>query len=181
MKNKRFFLFAFFAIVPFLAFSQDDIPVKERSFRERIFFGGNFGLQFGTITFVDVSPMIGYRFTEKFSAGPGISYMFYRERFSGFTPFETSIYGGRIFTRYEIYRGIFFHGEYEVLNREVFDSWLFPERFRTNVTSILLGGGIRQHMGGRTFLNLLVLWNINESAYSMYNNPIIRMGFNVGF
>jgi hypothetical protein len=181
MKKIKLILSVFILLSPFYSLGQDDIPVKERPMRERIFFGGNFGLQFGTITFVDVSPLIGYRFTDKFSAGPGISYMFYRERFAGFAPFETSIYGGRIFSRYEIFRGIFLHGEYEVLNREIFDYLVSPDRFRMNVTSILLGGGFRQHMGGRTFLNLLVLWNINESAYSMYNNPIIRMGINVGF
>ena len=155
---------------------EDNLGVKDMKISDRIFYGGNLGLQFGTITFIDASPLIGYRLTDKLSLGTGISYMYYREKFPGFQEFSTSIYGGRLFGRYIIYKNLFAHTEYEVLNLESFDI-----NRRINVTNILVGGGYRQHLGGRAYLNLLALWNINETADSPYRNPIIRMGIGIGF
>lgn len=160
--------------ITFEVFSQQkELPVSEQSFSERVFFGGNFGLQFGSVTFIDISPLVGYRLTDKLSLGAGITYMYYKERFYGFS---TSIYGGRLFGRYFILDNLFAHTEYEVLNLEAFDQ----VNRRVDVTNILIGGGYRQHLGGRTYVNLLALWNINQSAYSPYNNPIIRMGIGFG-
>ncbi|HET6245711.1 MAG: hypothetical protein H0V01_04175 [Bacteroidetes bacterium] len=157
------------------AFSQER-PVKEQSFKERLFFGGNFGLQFGNETVIDLSPLVGYRLTDKLSAGAGITYMYYRLRVPS-VDFSTNIYGGRLFGRYFFLDNLFGHVEYEILNLEVFD---IGNVRRVEVTNILVGGGYRQHLGGRTFINILALWNINQSEYSPYRNPIIRMGIGFG-
>jgi hypothetical protein len=169
------FLILTLPLCPLKVFSQDGGAVKDLPFTERIFFGGNFGLQFGTITFIDISPLVGYLLTDRLSAGTGITYMYYREKFAGFQEFSTSIYGGRLFARYLILKNLFAHTEYEVLNLEAFDLGR-----RVNVTSVLVGGGYRQQLGGNVYLNLLALWNINETAYSPYRNPIIRMGVAFG-
>lgn len=152
---------------------QDRDNSNDKSFSDRVFFGGNLGLQFGTYTFIDVSPLVGYEITEKLSAGVGFTYLYYKDRIYDYS---TNIYGGRVFTRYNIIENFFAHGEYEILNLETFD--LIDKRM--NITNILVGGGYRQHIGGRTYFNLLVLWNINESAYSPYQNPIIRGGISFG-
>jgi hypothetical protein len=163
------------------AFAQfEDIPVKELNFRERIFWGGNLGLQFGNLTFIDVSPLVGYRFTDKISAGPGISYMYYRENFRGFAPFSTTIYGGRVFGRYHFRPNMFGHAEYEVLNLEYYSIFTNGVE-RANIPSFLVGGGFRQPLGGRLFMNLLALFNLNPHPLSPYSNPVIRMGFGHGF
>jgi hypothetical protein len=41
----------------------------------RFFFGGNFGVRFGDFTFVNISPQVGYRFTERLSAGGGVNFI----------------------------------------------------------------------------------------------------------
>lgn len=153
---------------------QKELTIKDQPFSERIFFGGNFGLQFGNVTFIDISPLIGYKLTDKLSAGAGITYMYYRQRISGWE-YSTSIYGGRLFGRYFILDNIFAHAEYEILNLDAFDQ----VNKRVDVTNILIGGGYRQQIGGKAFASITALWNINETAYSPYNNPIIRMG--IGF
>ena len=174
MNQRIFYILLICLLFPVFSFAQEEDNTARKRFSERIFFGGNIGLQFGTVTFIDISPLVGYQLTEKFSAGIGATYQFYRYR-DRFNDFSTNIYGGRVFSKYNILENIFAHAEYEVLNLEAFDL-----EKRLNVTSILLGGGYRQRLGGRTYLNLLVLWNINESAYSPYRNPIIRGGISIG-
>ena len=48
-------------------------PTNERKepFKDRLFFGGNLGLYFGSLTYVNISPTIGYRFSDRFGAGLG--------------------------------------------------------------------------------------------------------------
>ena len=41
--------------------NEDDGP----SLSDRMFFGGNFGLQFGNPTLIDISPLVGFRMTER--------------------------------------------------------------------------------------------------------------------
>lgn len=153
--------------------AQGTIQPKE-SFSDRLFYGGNFGLMFGTVTYIELSPLIGYRITDRLSAGPGISYIYMQDnRYD----LSTSIYGGRLFARYNFTDYLFGHGEYEVLNLET----PYSLNGRTNLTSIFVGGGYRQRLGSNSFLSIMGLWNINDSEYSIYRNPIIRMGFSTGF
>lgn len=152
---------------------------NNRKLSEKIFFGGNIGLQLGTITFIDLSPLAGYRITDNLSAGLGITYMYFSDNRPQYD-ISTSIYGGRIFTRYLIIENVFAHIEYESLSLEsdVFQFWNNNLHNRFWVTSFFVGGGYKQYIGERSSVNLLVLWNLNESIYSLYSNPVIRMGFN---
>lgn len=160
-------------------------PVKEsRSFGERIFFGGNLGLQFGDITFVDISPLVGYRITDQLAAGIGGTYIYqrYRDRVYNYE-YSTNIYGGRIFSRYYFVENLFGHAEYEILNLEVpgLNYYVNGELVRENISSFFVGGGYRQMIGERSALEIVLLYNLTEEAYSPYVNPIIRVGFVAGF
>src|SRR5688572_2037774 len=95
--------------------------VKEKvPFKDRIFIGGSLGLQFGSATYIDVSPLVGYQISKKLQAGVGVTYIYYKVKDSNYNyEYETSIYGGRLFSRYYILDNLFAHGEYEILNMEV--------------------------------------------------------------
>jgi hypothetical protein len=148
-------------------------PKHKSDFWERVYFGGNLGLQFGNFTVIDISPIIGYKLTEKFSLGGGPSYIYLKDKNYNYS---TSIYGGNIFGRYFLYKDLFAHTEYEVQNGD----WAGTGR-RFNLTNIWVGGGYRQPVGELGSFMILALWNINESIYSYYNNPVITAGFSVGF
>lgn len=150
-------------------------PPKER-FIDRFFTGGNLGAQFGTVTFFDVSPLIGYKFTDKIIGGIGATYQYYHYK-DRYYDFETNVYGGRVFGRYLFTDYLFGHAEYEYLNLEAFD---FKPR-RVDVESILVGGGYIQKLGGNASIVAMILYNFTESVYTPYSNPIIRVGFNIGF
>ena len=56
----------------------------------------------------------------------------------------------------------------------------YPKDMR-QFNSFLVGGGYRQQIGGNAAMNLMVLWNLNDTYDSPYTNPIIRIGFSAGF
>lgn len=144
---------------------------------KRIFFGGNLGLQFGTITLIDISPHVGYWITDDLAGGIGFTYQYYKD--TRYVPdYSTDVYGARVFGRYYIFENFFAHAEYEWLNYKV---WSLIEDFsRIDVYNVLLGGGYRQWVSNKSFLSIVILWNVNESIYSLYQNPIIRVGVNIG-
>ncbi|MFM2206874.1 MAG: hypothetical protein RL213_849 [Bacteroidota bacterium] len=148
---------------------------QKTSLKDRIYFGGNFGLQFGTQTVIDINPICGYRLTPKFSAGIGVKYLYYRYK-DRYQMYETDIYGGSVFGRYEVTQSIFAYSEYELINLAVFD----PYERRIDIGSMFVGGGYSQRLGGRSSIYLMVLFNLNESSYSPYDNPVFRMGVGIG-
>ncbi len=174
-------LFLIFICVPSAeTFAQNDtVPVSSYTIRDKIFTGGNIGLSFGTLTYIDISPLLGYKITPKFSAGLGVTYIYYKDNIVPNNN-SSSIYGGRTFARYLVLENVFAYSEYEVLNREIYDDVRRKER-RVNVGSFFVGAGYQQRIGGNSFMNLMVLWNLNENPYSLYRNPIIRGGVNIGF
>ena len=188
LKTKRLTIstvFFFFIAISIVAQTDGDRSGKGR----RFFFGGNFGLQFGSITNIEVSPIAGYRIFPWFSVAAGPKYQLYGENYAGLK-FNTHIYGGRTFLRIIVigdfdefiplgfHGGLFAHAEYETLNleRQYFDLTGSEGRFWLN--SVLVGGGISQPLSDRASVNIMVLWNLNETANSLYNNPIIKFGIN---
>ncbi len=146
------------------------------AFWSRLYVGGNVGLQFGTSTFLAFSPLVGYKFNKKTSAGVGITYQYYHYKDKTYD-IQTNVYGARIFGRYMITDNLFAHAEYEYLNLEAFD--FFPRR-RVDVISLLGGGGYIQRFGPKSSIVVMVLYNFTPSAYTPYQNPVIRIGMNFG-
>jgi hypothetical protein len=159
------------------AIAQREIPEEGKiPLKDRMFFGGNFAVQFGTITFVDISPLAGAMITNKFSAGAGITYQYFRD--SRFIGGENNIYGGRLFARYNVLPSVFLHGEYENLNLDLFNP--ISETFqRAWVPGLFLGGGYFAPFGGRGGANITFLYNLMfDNQRSPYNQPyVIRVGF----
>ena len=153
---------------------------EKRSFEDRIFVGGTLGAQFGNVTLVEISPLVGYKITEKFSSGLGATYIYYRVKGNTSYPtYETHIYGGRIFSQYQIIESILGYTEFEVLNLDVQDPNTY-ELKRDNVYSWLVGGAYIQPIGNRSSLNIYLLWDLIEDLNSPYQNPIVRIGINAG-
>ena len=156
---------------------------------DRLFFGGNFGLMFGTVTNIEISPLVGYYLTPRLAAGGGTRFEYYRDK-GYYAPYQTTIYGANLFSRYTIIRnlgeglniglntGIFAQVEYEALSldRAYFEP-PYTEEGRFWVHSVLVGGGFIQPIGRRSAFILTVLYNLNETARSPYSNPIVRVGF----
>ncbi len=144
---------------------------------KRWYFGGNLGAQFGSETFIEVSPLVGYRITENFSIGAGITYIYFSQQ-NPYNPaysYHSNIYGARLFAKEYLIKNFFAYGEEELLNLE--EPNFNGDLVRTDVGSTLVGGGFSQSMGGNALSYLMILWNLNETPYSPYTSPIIRLGF----
>jgi hypothetical protein len=152
--------------------------------RERLFFGGSLGLQIGTVTNIEVSPVIGLWVLPRVAIAAGPEYMYYQDPY-----FSTSIWGGKAYSELVLlqdlntiipvgmHMGIFLHAEFESLSleSEVWNTAYASDRFMLNTA--LAGGGISQRLGQRSSLNFIVLWVISGSDYGFYNNPEIRLSF----
>lgn len=187
MRNRKKLIISLLLTVATLCSSENisaqNAPSEKKGFsKDRIFTGGSFGLWFGNQTFIDISPLVGYKVTDQYVVGIGVTYIYYREKYYDILGdehiFSTSHYGGRIFNRYYITEYLFAHGEYEALSIEYFNP--FPDIVeRRWIGSVLLGGGYAQQMGMNSYWSILVLYNFNETLFYPYPNPIIRIG--VGF
>jgi hypothetical protein len=153
--------------------------------RERLFFGGNIGLQFGTYTNIDLSPIIGLWVHPRIAVAAGPDFRYYKDPYD-----NTTIYGGKAYMEIiflqdlnnilplGIHLGMFLHGEYEALSLE--SSYFKPAPYDTGrfmLNTLLAGGGIRQQLGRRSSMNLTFLWAFNDSGYGIYGNPEIRVSF----
>ena len=161
--------------------------------------GGNFGMQFGNVTYVDISPTFGYFvIPEKLQVGIGTKFIYYNQRGGSYLDpnsgivynlpdYKDAIYGGGIFSNYTIWRGIFVHGEYEMVSKRPYNAIRFPGKNRINVDALLLGGGYNQPIGnaGNFYISALVdALNNDESIYTgtFGSFPLIlRVGFGFGF
>lgn len=150
------------------------------SFASHLFFGGGLGLQFGSMTLIEVSPLVGYKVTPKFSIGisPTYKYYHYNDYYGPSMDFKTNVFGGSIFSRYVIWENLFAHVEFETLayNTEVPGYPVTREQYN----SFFVGGGYNQPIGGNSAMYILALWNLNDTPDSPYVNPVIRVGFSVG-
>ena len=148
---------------------------------DRVYFGGNLGASFGSFTFVDISPLVGYRFTDRFTAGIGATYIYIK---SNYYAYETSFYGGRIFSRYFITEGIFAHAEQEVLRGKFYEPTYDLRLNWHTIGNTYIGGGYQSKVGVNSGVFILLLYNLNSSFYSKQINPsdpiVVRIGFNIG-
>jgi len=177
------------------SFAQDYVKTKEdktdkntpkphSSFWDRIYVGGNMGAEFGSVTYVELSPLFGYRITDKLSAGFGVTYIYWKDNLYNVS---TSIYGGRVFGRYNIFDFLFVHAEYEMLNLDCFHvenqgGIAVINQERAWVPGLLLGGGLRQPFGNSgSGAYVMGLYNVLDSDCSPYASPfILRVGIAFG-
>jgi len=156
------------------------------STRDRLFYGGSFGLTLGTVTDIQVMPVIGYWLLPRLTVAAGPSYRYYRDQID-----RTALYGGRAYTEFfviqdlnnmfsmGVHTGIFLHVEDELLSLKT-SFWKNPPPYKTDrfyVNTVLAGIGLSQELGKRMSMNFMALWPLNESDYAIYNKPVLRISF----
>ncbi|MFA8449357.1 MAG: hypothetical protein ACEPOW_01545 [Bacteroidales bacterium] len=186
MKRKLQFIICtcliFFFTNSLIAQGSYNVVSKENNsndFWRKVFVGGGIGAQFGDITLLEISPKVGYRITDRWLAGLGLSYSYYKNTF--YKPvYETHLFGASIFSQYLIFTNIFAQVEYgQISYEQVYNIYPLETR-RISVPQFLVGGGYRQPLGGGSAIYISLLFDVIGDKNSPYTDPIIDFGFQIG-
>lgn len=157
--------------------------VQKPSLSQRIFFGGSFGLQVGTFTNIELSPVAGVWLLPRLTVAAGPSF-----RYLKLDHYETVIYGGRAYSQifliqdidniipFGLHLGLFLQGEYEGLSLEKSSDDTSPGK-RVYQGAFLAGLGISQPVGPRSSVEISFLWTLNDPEYQIYGEPEFRINF----
>ena len=178
---------------------------KEKGFdASRIIVGGTlgFGMADKVIAF-SISPMVGYRITDKLAAGVGFGYQYYKQKDYFelvnyntnevyYRDYKASMISASIWSRYLVFEKMFVHAEYEhnffsfQNYRPIYTSnnQFYVDEFkeRIDVPCLLLGVGYRQPIGENASIYIMGFYDVLQRDYSPYKGSIQpRIGFTVGF
>lgn len=192
MKNILFLLIGL--LVAGQSFAQyEREPAREESKgfdKNKLFFGGNFGLSFGDQTLINVSPQVGYRFNQYLAAGAGINFIYSSLKsyyINGSVASRQNLgYGGlNVFGRVYPIQYIFLQAQPELnyswgklkeYNPDA--SYTLPGKF---VPSLLLGAGAAIPAGKGAFV-IMGQYDVIQDARGPYgDNIFLSFGYNIGF
>ncbi|MBC8033610.1 MAG: hypothetical protein H7Y03_05655, partial [Chitinophagaceae bacterium] len=174
------------------AFSQEPEPAKSGGIdKSKLFIGGNFGLNFGTFTLVNLSPQLGYRFNDYFAAGAGVNFIYssIRDEFSdgSTTRFNQGVTGFNIFGRVYPIQQILLQvqpelnytwGKYRERGFNYDNTFKLESKF---IPSLLLGGGAALPAGSGAFV-IMAQYDVLQQERNPYGDKIFfSFGYNIGF
>jgi len=153
--------------------------MPESPLMKKLYFGCNLALQFYSyggynVFYYDLSPNVGYKITDKFSAGVQILYNNTIESAGGRSA-SYSIIGGGVFARFLVLKFLFLQVEYDILTTP--PSSVFGQG--RAISDEKLGGiGFKRNLSDKISYYITVLYDFSPSLNSpYYNNPIIyRIG-----
>ena len=189
--------------------AQESAQQKKDDFWKRVSVGGYLSFQVGSVTGIVVSPEAAVRLVDQLHLGLGVTYQYYwyknyyldtKSQPSQYLNYSASVYGGRIFLRYYLRSlfdnflgNIFAHTEYEYLYYvrpykydpygdiiDPYQNHFSRGKDAVAINSFFVGGGYSQPIAGRAYLDIMILFNLNDTYNSLYSNPIFRIGFGVG-
>lgn len=147
---------------------------------DKVTIGGSLGASFGNNqSYFEISPQFGYFLTENILVGVGGNYTYFEDNQFNIS---TSLYGARVFGQYVFNElPIIAHIEGELINIELFGN-SFSRSERVNIYNFYVGGGLKQNLGGSSYIYILALYNLNETEESrlIQINPQIRGGIAIG-
>lgn len=172
----------------FTTLAQDEEP--QRGFdKSKLFFGGNFGLGFGSNnTLVNLSPQIGYRFNPWLAAGVGLNFIYssYRYRFT--SPEYKEHYGvaglnvfGRVYPIEYLFLQIQPEANYN-WGKFKFYNGTPDQKLDGKIVPSLLGGAGAAIPAGRGAFIIMVQYDLLQEDRSPYGNrAFYNFGYNIGF
>jgi hypothetical protein len=164
--------------------STDKYFDESGGFKHRLWYGGNFVLNFSGNTYgsafaVGVTPMVGYKIIGDLSAGPRVGLIYNSQGIAG-TRISWTDYSIGGFVRYKFLGFLFAHAEYGYSSEAIgFDTGTLTA-VKANRFAPRLGGGYNS--GNGLFGYEIALLYDPTIANNPYINPLdIRVGFTYNF
>ncbi len=151
-------------------------PRDFQTLKERFYLGGSISGWIGSTTYINLSPVVGFKINSKFSVGIGGTYNYYSQNYGG-QHFTSTVYGSNVFGRYMITDNFFAQAQWDRLSVPNYASPIVNERVW--VHNLLVGGGYRQMFTSNASFVAMIFYNVNQTPLSPYINPIVQIGFNV--
>ncbi len=184
--------------------SNNSISKKEKSQKEtkeatgfvsRLWYGGGVGLGLSNNSFnFALSPMVGYKLTERLSAGVRLplSYEYFKAQGTdnSVATYSNVDYGAGTFTRFKFFRNIFAHAEYDYLWSKTPATQngfllLDPDKpgklLKEKIQRDEFHLGLGYSSGERIGYEISILYNVLEDPLSNNIPWSIRAGFNYKF
>jgi len=171
------------------AWAQEEAPDR----KGKVFLTPEFWLSFGTSTYIELAPLVGYHVMDRLVVGLGPHYIYQSVKATPLYPYsyETHIFGLKGFARFalitnaeqflpiNLFNDLFIHAEHEGMSLE--DDYMVADSKRDIYKLFLVGAGFNQRIGVYNSVSFMVLWDLNETSRSPYSNPVFRIGFNTYF
>jgi hypothetical protein len=187
---KKILLVLLFTSLNISVFAQKE--EEENGRKGKFFLIPEIWLSFGSSTYIDLSPMVGYHILDRLVVGLGPHYIYQSMKSTPYYPaYQTHSYGLKGFSRFslitnaeqwlpiKLFSELYVQAEYDGLSME--NEYYVPpytEEGRTMYHGFLVGGGVAQRIGMYNTITFTVLWDVSESYLSPYSNPVFRVGFN---
>jgi hypothetical protein len=172
------------------SFAQDEEePVKKGFDKEKLFFGGNFGLGFGNVsTLINISPQVGYRFNRYLAAGVGVNFIYSSYHYQYTVPEYKEQYGvtgmnvfGRVYPIDFLFLQLQPEMNYTWGKYKFYDGTPDLKQDSKFVPSLLGGAGAAIPAGRGAFI-VMVQYDLLQNVRSPYGNrAFFNFGYNFGF
>jgi hypothetical protein len=185
---KKLILLAMLFLSTKAVLAQDEEGERKGFQKEKLFIGGNFGLMFGNTTLINISPQVGYRFSQLFAAGIGINGQYSSQRVFTMSGQEgrqkLGIVGlnvfGRIYPLDQLMLQV--QPEANYLFGNVKFPGLNPETTKIDasiVPSLLVGGGLVLPAGRGAFIASVFVDILQHEKTPYGTRPIYNFGYNI--
>ncbi len=190
---KNYLLIALLMIGTTYGFAQYSEPETDGGGldKSKLFVGGNFGINFGNYTLINVSPQLGYRFNKYFAAGAGVNFIYsslrtdysdgsrerYNQGVAGLNIF------GRVYPIPEILLQVqpelnYTWGKLKESGVNYSNTYKLESKF---IPSLLLGAGGALPAGPGAFI-VMAQYDILQQDRNPYGDKIFfSFGYNIGF
>ncbi len=157
-------------------------PAKPRSsMKNKFFVGGGVGLAFGTVDYLEIAPLLGFRVAPRVDLGLQPFYRWINDgRYS--PSLETTDYGARLFARVRIVARFFAEADYQFTSYEYANGTGGSTRSTNN--AFLAGVGYTMPFSNNAGMYFSVLYDFTYKGdqANFYNSPIqFQIGASVGF
>jgi len=176
--------------------TDDPVPPEEKGGfdKSRLFIGGSFGLNFGDVTLINVSPQVGYRLSRYFAAGVGINGQYsqfkYKDDYSGET-YQRQMYGavgfnifGRVYPIPQLFAQVTPELNYVWQEIRTYRDPLPVDVYKQSqfVPTVLIGGGGALPMGRNAAFIIMIQYDVLQQKLSPYGSkPYYSFGVSAGF